>query len=264
MSDPPPLQVLWPTEHAGTVLEPDPTETDLAALLAHPGGTASRPFVRANMVVGVDGGAWDGAGRTRGLGTPADLRVLVLLRSLADAVLVGAGTIRTEGYGPLRTRAAFAARRQAAGQQGAPRLAVVTRTCDVPADRGLLDAGAGTLVVTCDAAGDEAVTRLRSRLGSDGVVVAGDTDVDLDAALDALAALGLGRVLTEGGPRLLAALAAAGRLDELCLTTSPSMLGGDAARVLDGPELDGDGGVPMRLLSLLHHEGTLLARWATA
>ncbi len=263
MSDPPPLEVLLPAERAGTVLAPEPAETELAAVLAHPSGDRGQPFVRANMVAGVDGGTWDGAGRTGGLGTPADLRVLVLLRSLADAVLVGAGTIRAEGYGPLRTRPAFAARRRAADQDSAPRLAVVTRTCDVPADRGLLDAGAATLVVTCEAAGSDAVTRVRSRLGADAVLVAGDDDVDLGAALDALAALGLGRVLTEGGPRLLAALVAAGRLDELCLTTAPALLGGDAARVLDGPAVGGTSGVPVRLLSLLHHEGTLLARWST-
>jgi riboflavin biosynthesis pyrimidine reductase len=63
--------------------------------------------------------------------------------------------------------------------------------------------------------------------------VAGETDVDLAAAVGALAALGHDNVLAEGGPVVAAELAAAGLLDELCLTVSP-LLAGDAHRILDG------------------------------
>ena len=67
------------------------------------------------------------------------------------------------------------------------------------------------------------------------VIVAGDRDVHLASALDALAARGFAAVLAEGGPSLNGQLATAGLLDELCLTMSPRLVGGDAKRILAGP-----------------------------
>ena len=59
----------------------------------------SRPAVRLNMISSVDGStALDG--RSGGLGGPADRKVFAALRSLADVVLVAAGTVRAENYGP--------------------------------------------------------------------------------------------------------------------------------------------------------------------
>jgi riboflavin biosynthesis pyrimidine reductase len=136
-------------------------------------------------------------------------------------------------------------------------LAVVTRSGDVPAGQGLFTGENPSLVVTCRAAGPSALARLRELAGEDGVVVAGDSDVDLAAALDALAERGLLRVLCEGGPSLLGAVASAGLLDELCLTWSPTLVGGDAPRILTGSAVD----VPLRLAHLLHGDGTLLGRW---
>ena len=88
-------------------------------------------------------------------------------------------------------------------------------------------------------------------------MVAGDAAVDLAAALDTLTERGLGRVLCEGGPSLLAAVAAAGRLDELCLTLAPQLVGGDGPRVLNGPDL----GVSLSLAHLLEQDSVLLTRY---
>jgi riboflavin biosynthesis pyrimidine reductase len=90
--------------------------------------------------------------------------------------------------------------------------------------------------------------------------VAGEDDVDLAAALDSLAARGLRRVLCEGGPSLLADVAAAGRLDELCVTFSPQLVGGDGPRILHGTELD----VVLQPALLLEQDGMLLARYVRA
>ena len=93
--------------------------------------------------------------------------------------------------------------------------------------------GAG-LLVTCAAAGDRALDRARQLLGEDAVLVAGRDRVDLPAALDALAGLGLRHVLCEGGPTLFATALAAGVVDELALSLVPTVVGGDGTRITRG------------------------------
>jgi len=260
----PPLKVLWPADRSGEVLEPDDAEEALAALYAYPvpppcgdHGIAPPEWVRANMVSTLDGAAAGADGRSGSINTGADFRVFVLLRSLADVVLAGAGTVRAERYGAPKARTAFAARRAAAGQPPTPRLAVVTRSGRIPADQGLFEGERPALVVTSQAAGAPTLDALRELAGPDGVLVAGEQDVDIRRALDMLAERGLRRVLCEGGPSLLDTIAHAGVLDELCLTWSPRLVGGDTPRIVHGAALD----VPMSLAHLLHADGTLLGRW---
>lgn len=281
--DAPDLHLIWhelgpaagdgPAGRLPRVLRTDDAETELAALYAlGAGGASGAPHVRANMVATVDGAAVGPDGLTGSINDAADLRVFVVLRSLADVVLVGAGTARAEGYSLPRVRPALRARRAAAGQPPAPGLAVVTRSGEMPLGTDLFAAagtagtadgapdGRSTLVLTCAAAGRERLARLRDLAGADGVVVVGEDDVDVPRALDALAERGLRQVLCEGGPSLLGQVAAAGRLDELCLTTTPGLLGGDAPRALTGPLAR----VPLTLRhALLAPEGggTLLQRW---
>jgi riboflavin biosynthesis pyrimidine reductase len=256
----PALQLLWPAARAGEVIGVDDAEPVLADLYAYPPDAQeaeSRRWVRANMVATLDGAAYGHDRRTGSINSAADFRVFVALRALADVVLVGAGTVRDEGYGLPRVRPALAARRAAAGQAPAPALAMVTRSGRVPEDQGLFDGDDQALVVTCAAAGEPALSRLRDLAGHDGVLVAGDEAVDLSLTLELLADRGLTRVLCEGGPTLLTALADAGLLDELCLTWTPTLVGGGASRILGGPVLD----VSMQLDHLLHADGTLVGRW---
>ena len=93
--------------------------------------------------------------------------------------------------------------------------------------------------------------------------MAGDETVDLTAAVDALAKRGHRRMLAEGGPRLLAQLAEAGLLDELCLTIGPLMAGPGAPRIVAGTS--GTGPVatplPLTLTHVLEDEGFLLCRY---
>jgi riboflavin biosynthesis pyrimidine reductase len=90
-------------------------------------------------------------------------------------------------------------------------------------------------------------------------VVAGDRDVDLAVALDALGGRGHRAVLAEGGPTLNAQLAAAGLLDELCLSLSPRLVGGPAKRILDGLPVPGP--APLRLGSVCEQDGFLFLRY---
>jgi riboflavin biosynthesis pyrimidine reductase len=213
-----------------------------------------RPWLRANMVSSLDGSAVRD-GRSEGLSGAADKEVFGVLRGLADVVLVGAGTARTEGYRALRPKDAYAGVRASLAQRPAPVLALVSGRLDLDPDSQLFHGGAERTVVITHAGSDAAV---RERLAAVAdLVVAGEDAVDLPVALDALARRGLARVLCEGGPSLLAAVAAAGRLDELCLTLAPQLVGGDGQRVVTGPDL----GVPLSLAHLLEQDSVLLTRY---
>jgi riboflavin biosynthesis pyrimidine reductase len=220
-------------------LLPEPAaDVDLRVAYAIPSGDAT--FVRCNMISSFDG-AVTVAGRSGALGGPADRRVFNTLRSLTDVILVGAGTMRAEGYGPAQ------------GPDPAP-IAVVTKSCDFDWSSGFFtDAVARPIIITTD----ESKSR---RAGADDVadvIVAGDVAVDFGVALAALHDRGFVSVLLEGGPRLNADIVAAGLLDELCLTLSPRLVAGDGPRVLAGelPQpLDVD------VVHLLEEDGYLFSR----
>jgi riboflavin biosynthesis pyrimidine reductase len=202
-------------------------------------GDAGRPTVRLNMIASVDGGTTM-AGVSGGLGGIADHTVFAVLRELADVVLVGAGTVRAERYGP-----------------SAVSVAVVSRSCRLDWDAPFFtQANAQPLVITVA----EAPERERGRAAElADVIIAGERDVDLGKALQALAARGFRMVLAEGGPTLNGQLAAAGLLDELCLTVSPRLIGGDSKRILAGPPLVTTG--QWRLHSLCEQDGYLFLRY---
>jgi riboflavin biosynthesis pyrimidine reductase len=201
-------------------------DIDLAAAYAYP-DQAERPWLRANMVASVDGAAWHD-GKAGGLGNDTDRRLLSLLRGLADVVIVGANTVRVEGYGPVRARDSWRELRE--GRPPTPKLAIVSRDLDLNVDAPVFASG-DTIVITCAASPDD---RRRGVGKHAEVIVAGDRAVEPGAALDALADRGHLRQLSEGGPRLLAQFAAAGRVDELCLTLSPLLAAGGAARITNG------------------------------
>lgn len=210
----------------------------LAFLYAWPGSVdgPGRPVVRANMVASLDGGIGVD-GRSGGLGNDADERLFAVLRDLADVILVGSGTVAAEGYGGVRLDADRAARRVRWGlSETPPPIAVITHrgvgpglslTADAPL---FTDTVTPPIVVTTRAAAD------RVPDGVD-VIVAGADRVDLPAAVAALGERGLRRVHCEGGPRILGELVAADRLDELCLTLAPRMVGAGNGSLLGGVEL---------------------------
>ncbi|MFS3127955.1 pyrimidine reductase family protein [Nocardioides sp. Bht2] len=195
-----------------------------------------QPYLRANMVSSVDGAATMG-GRVGTLTGAADQVLLRVLRSLADVLLVGAGTVRGEGYGPVRCAPEAAAKRAEAGQLPAARLAVVTHQVDLDlTSTAFTEAPVRPIVITCGAAPQEKVDAAAEVAD---VIVAGDDQVDLPAAVRRLYELGLPRILSEGGPRLLADLFAADLVDELCWAVSPLVVGGGSeSRITNGALLD--------------------------
>ncbi|MFC0845496.1 pyrimidine reductase family protein [Streptomyces noboritoensis] len=228
----------------------------LAEAYAYPETEGS--WLRANMVSSLDG-AGQHEGRSQPLSSATDMRIFGTLRALSDVIVVGAETVRQEGYRPARAREAFAARRAAAGQGPVPVIAVVTAGLDL--DFGLplfTSPQVPTLVLTGAAAPPDRV-REAERAGAE-VVVAGDgPGVEPARAVAALAERGLRRMLTEGGPRLLGQFVAAGVLDELCLTVSPMLTAGSAQRIAGGPSVTAP--EHFRLELLLEEAGFLYTRY---
>jgi riboflavin-specific deaminase-like protein len=204
-------------------LSPDPAGLDDAGLADAYRPPAGR-HLRVNFIAALDG-AISVEGRSGGLGSDGDRRVFRVLRALADAVLVGAGTAAAEGYRPIAADSPVGLLRTRLGRPAVAPIVVVSRRASLdPADQLVTDAVAPTVLVTCaDADADR-----RAALTAAGVqvLVCGDDDVDLPAALDALADRGLAQLLCEGGPALFRAALTAGVVDELDLSIAPLLVGG--------------------------------------
>ncbi|HJR90627.1 MAG TPA: dihydrofolate reductase family protein [Aeromicrobium sp.] len=176
-------------------------------LYAFPG--LDRPWLRTNFVTTLDGAAHDTSGVTASLGGDTDSELFAHLRSIADVILVGAGTTRIERYGP----------------KSSTPLVIASRRLDIPERLRV----PGITVVTTNDAPAEGVDALRA----DGVDVMmhGDVTVDWPAVLAAFAARGWFKINCEGGPSLHGELISNGLVDDLCLTVAPVLAAGDAPRI---------------------------------
>ena len=199
----------------------------------------STPWLRVNMVSTVDGAATGETGKSGSINNEADHRVFDLLRDLCDVIVVGAGTLRTEGYPPLRKP-----------------LVVVSRSGQVP-ERLRVAKHGRVRMATCSAAPH--LEEAQEILGEECVHVLGEHHVDLAALKADLAALGYIDQLSEGGPHLLRHMLAEGVADELTATFVPRLVAGPFLRITTGPPID----VPLRLTLLLEEDSTLLGRWFT-
>jgi riboflavin biosynthesis pyrimidine reductase len=234
---------------------PGPTPAAVAELASYYRNEAAgaNPLLRANMVASADGAASFG-GRTGRLSGPADRMLFTVLRSLADLILVGAGTVRTERYRPVTE--IWAGLRPA--DAPIPAIAVVSGSLDLDPDSSLLAGaapGAQTIVITTATAPPDKRAAVAKHAR---VIEAGNDRLDLVAAVSALRGLGYRSILTEGGPALLGHLAAAQLVDELCLTTTPVLAGGSASRITTClPPL----AAPLSLVHVLHDDGFLFCRY---
>ena len=236
-------------------LLPDPADSlDEAALTALYGRTED-PHLRINFVSSIDGAvAVDGY--SAGLSSEPDKRVFGVLRMVCDALLVGAGTLRIEGYRALRLDPRRRAWRQANGLPEYPTLVVVSGSLALePTLAAFVDAPVRPIVIT-----SEQATAPAGLAEVADLVRCGTDQVDLAAALAELHRRGLRQVLCEGGPLLFGALTAADLVDEVCLTVAPLLVGPGAGRITAGPAS------PPRGMFLRHAlatpSGMLLLRYA--
>ncbi|MGJ3508311.1 dihydrofolate reductase family protein [Enemella sp. A6] len=198
---------------------------------------AGTEYLRANMISSLDGAATV-RGRVGGLTGDTDQKILTLLRELADVLLVGAGTIRGEGYGPI---------------PGLP-IAIVTDSVELD------------LSAFADVPEDErpwVITHRRAPVDTlpdfVRVITAGEGAVHLHSALGELRRAGYKKILTEGGPQLLGELINLNLVTEVCLTITPQFIGGEGKRIIDHPQLLRE--QRWKLAGLLEADGELFSRY---
>lgn len=186
--------------------------------------------VQSNMVISVDGAVAGADGLSRSVSTPADMRVFSVVRSLADAVVVGAQTVRSERLTRMSPKPTHADQRRTRGQADVPTMVIVTSSGDLPWDR-INARGTSPVWVATNTSDPQVLAQLRRH--ADEVLTG---VVSPQAVKDALVVRGLRRIVCEGGPSVLTQWMDAGLIDEMCLTVSPQLLGAPGA-----PRLFGEG-----------------------
>ena len=216
-----------------------------AAMLADLYVPPARRWLRANFVATLDGAANGPDDRSGSINTEADHIVFDLLRRLTDVVIVGAGTVRAEGYPALR-----------AEDPTAPVLVVVSNRGELPPS--VADGPFGSVyLLTHEGADPAALNASRDLVGEEFVLTCGKDSVDFVKMRNLLEDKGFRQILCEGGPSLLNSMLAAGVVDELDLTWSPVLVGGDHPTITRGPNLY----LPASPKLLLEEDGTILGRW---
>jgi riboflavin-specific deaminase-like protein len=237
-------------------LLPDPGETtverQLDAYTPWEEPREDRPLVAVNFAATVDGRATI-AGVSGPIGSDTDTAMLAGLRSRSEAVMIGAGTMRAERYGPLVPSEEKRQRREGLGLPPFPLVVIVSGRLDLPWDAALFTEGAGEVLVftASEAEPPETATSVE--------VVRHEGFVDVVEALRHLRSeRGVRALLCEGGPGLHNQLEGAGFVDDLFLTIAPKLAGGDAPRIIEG---DLPAVAPLELSWLLEEDGELFARY---
>ncbi|MBG6085598.1 pyrimidine reductase family protein [Zhihengliuella flava] len=200
------------------------TDADLLAAYAPPSG----PFVRFNFVSSLDGAATvDGV--SAALGGEADSRLFALLRWHADVVLIGAGTLRAEGYEGDLVDAAARQWRADRGLPAHPGIAVISGELQIEADSDFFVHAPvrPVLLTTTAAASSERAERLAEQAD---IVAVGET-ITPAGILAACADRSWQRIHAEGGPHVLGTFIDADAVDSFCLTLAPWLTGGQASRI---------------------------------
>ncbi len=194
---------------------------DLPAAYPWPPG---RLWVRAMMVMTLDGATVGPDGRSRSISSDGDRRVFNAARRFSDVVLIGAGTFRAERYRPMRSTEEVAQARQAQGLARAPQVAIVSASLDLPWEEPIFaESDLRPLIVTTEAADPERLSRARDHAE---VLELPGAEVDVSHLFAELGRRAQHRVVCEGGAVLLATIGRLGLLDEVDLSVSPLLPGG--------------------------------------
>jgi riboflavin biosynthesis pyrimidine reductase len=208
-------------------------DADLIDLCRHP-VPSDRAWLRTSFVMSLDGSAQGPDGRSGSINTPSDHRIFALHRAMADAVLVGASTVRNEGYRAIDLQPWQLELRQSEGLAPYPMLVIISASAAINPSIAQPAEGEGgpVMIITIPGKSTDELEPLRSA-GIRVVETPGPT-VDLAQVVDQLAGAGWPRLLCEGGPHLHHDLLAAGLVDELSLTMAPVVVGGQGLRTTSG------------------------------
>jgi riboflavin biosynthesis pyrimidine reductase len=211
-------------------------DADLVELYRHP-APSDRPWLRSNFVMTLDGSVQGPDGRSGSINTPSDHMIFALHRCLTDAVLVGANTVRNEGYRAIDLQPWQLQLRQNEGLAPYPMLVIISASARIDPSIALPVEGDGgsVMIITTPGKPIDELEPLRDA-GITVIETPGPT-VDLAQVVDQLAGAGWQRLLCEGGPHLHHALLAAGLVDEMSLTVAPMVVGGQGLRMASGESL---------------------------
>lgn len=220
--------------------------------MAYQRGRPDGPWVMANFVSTIDGATVVDGGSTA-INDEDDMRMFGAIRAVADFILVGAGTLRAENYGPTTLDARRREARRKAGLEETPHLVVVTRSLDLdPEDRVFSDPDHRVTVLTDETAPDDRFAALAE--------VADVVRLKATGAKDIIHYMRLARVvLCEGGATLMGQLVAARLIDEMALTVAPMLVAGVSNRVAQGAEARPP--IDMRLDDVLYGDRSLFLRY---
>ncbi|MEA2467173.1 MAG: hypothetical protein QOJ57_1299 [Thermoleophilaceae bacterium] len=214
-----------------------------------------RPYLVLNMVSTLDGRIAIG-GRSGPIGDEADRELFHCLRTQADAVMVGAGTVRAERYGRIVRRPELRERRVAEGFSPDPLAVIVSARLWLPPDLPVLQDPDSTVVVltASDAELPPTPARVHYLRGPAGM------DLELRPLIERLRSEhGVRSILCEGGPSLNESLVQEGLVDELFLSLAPKLAGGPPLTILTGDPLPEP--ITAELVWLLEHDGHLFGRY---
>jgi len=213
-----------------TTLINDPLDLSLADLQQLYAVDEALPIVRANLVTSLDGQISGADGRAKSLSTADDQLIFALLRSLSDAIIVGAQTVRAEQYRlPAITREELVVAREASGRENPPVLVIISRSGRL--DPALECLQQPTIVITPATTPTENIAALTKVVE---VVQFPGEEISFHQIISLLRDRGLTQILVEGGAALLSAMLEQQAIDELCLTLSPQLVGAQDQSLVDG------------------------------
>ena len=235
------------------------SDPDLVELYRHP-APEGRGWVRSSFVMSLDGSVQGPDGRSGSINTESDHHLFALQRALADAILVGANTVRLEGYRAVDLEPWQLQIREQEGLAPYPMLVIISASADLDPVIATPVEGVGGAVMIITTAGKSADDLEPLRAAGITVLESEGTALDLAHIVDQLAGTGFQRLVCEGGPRLHNDLLATGMLDEVCLTLAPVVVGGQGMRSTSGAAL------PVPSSFRLHHvlyadDGALFASY---
>lgn len=218
-----------------------------------------RPHVSVNMAISLDGKISTRTREQITLGTRHDRHLMDVLRARADAVIVGAGTVRHDGFPVLVRDDDVRRRRSGRGRPPHPINVVLSRALDLPMSRPIFTRDDVQRIIYTTRAAPAAKVRRFERIAE--VVILATKSIPPRAVLRDMRSRGMKRVLMEGGGELHFAFAKQRVVDEIYVTITPRLIGGNAPSLLDGRGFLKKDHIKLKLVSSRRVDDELFLRY---